>query len=382
MVLGERITGWLGRLVRIPSVNPAQAGPRSGIAGEAAIGEAVAGWFRELGLEVDVHEVLPGRANIYGRWHGGNGPLMALDTHLDTVGVEQMTTPPFCGELRDGRVWGRGAVDTKASLAVALALVEAAREKGLQPRGTLLLACTVDEEVEAFGAPAFAAWLAERQMVVDQLAVAEPTRCVPVIAHKGVLRLSLTVAGSPAHSSQPHLGRNAITAAAHVILALDQEHHRLQTAPGDPQLGAGSLTVTIVQGGTGMNVVPDRCSLIVDRRLVAGEEPAAVARQIEAVAIAACPTELSVEVKKQINAFSQPPESPWITWLASCSGNVPATAPYCTNAWAYGKSARECAVIGPGSIDQAHGTEEWVELFELEKLAAIYANWWFNDWRR
>src|SRR5205085_3937751 len=119
-----RIADWLSRLVRIPSVNPAQAGPRSGEGGESRITDAVAEWLRELGGEVRREEVLPGRRNVYAIWEGTGSGWAAVDTHVDTVGVEVMTGDPFSGDVVNGRVHGRGAVDTKATLAVVLALLE------------------------------------------------------------------------------------------------------------------------------------------------------------------------------------------------------------------------------------------------------------------
>jgi acetylornithine deacetylase len=82
---------------------------------------------------------------------------------------------------------------------------------------------------------------------------------------------------------------------------------------------------------------------------------------------------------KQLDAFFQPPDTPWLRQLAEWSGQTPQVAPYGTNAWAYVGLAHECMVIGPGSIDQAHVAEEWVAISELEKIAAMYSRWWGLD---
>ena len=372
----EQLAAWLKRLVNIPSVTPEQAGPRAGAPGEARLAEALAGWFRELGGDVYVEEVLPGRPNVYGIWRGRGAGWAALDVHMDTVGVEQMLGDPFGGELRDGRVYGRGAVDTKASLAVALALLEALHHLGGAPETNLLIAATADEENLARGAAAFAAWVRRRSIALDQLMVAEPTRCRPVHGHKGVVRLVFDIAGAPAHSSQPQLGKNAITAAAHLALALDAEHRRLAAAPPTSALGAATLTVTLIGGGRGLNVVPDACSLSLDRRVVAGERADAVVAALADLARRVCPLPVTMQQLLAVDAFFQAADTPWLQQLAEWSGQPPTIAPYGTNAYAYDQLARECAVLGPGSIDQAHGVEEWVEVAELAKLAAIYARWW------
>jgi acetylornithine deacetylase/succinyl-diaminopimelate desuccinylase-like protein len=376
IVKTEQIATWLARLVQIPSVTPEQAGPRAGTPGEARLAEAVAGWFRELGGEVYVEDVLPGRPNVYGLWRGREDRWAALDVHMDTVGVEQMTGDPFSGELRDGRVHGRGAVDTKASLAVALALLEALQHSGTAPATNLLIAATADEESLALGAPALAAWVRRRGLALDQMMVAEPTGCRPVYGHKGLVRLAFDVSGQPAHSSQPQLGKNAITAAARLALALEAEHLRLAEVPSASPLGAPTLTVTLIDGGRGLNVVPDSCSLSIDRRVVSGEGADEIVAALTDLARQSCPLPVTTRLILAVDAFLQAPDSPWLRQLAEWSGQSPAIAPYGTNAWAYGGLARECVVLGPGSIDQAHGVEEWVEVAELSKLAAIYARWW------
>jgi acetylornithine deacetylase/succinyl-diaminopimelate desuccinylase-like protein len=365
---------WLARLVQVPSVTPPQAGPRAGAPGEARLAGEVARWFAELGGAVYVEEALPGRPSVYGVWAGSGSRVIGLDVHTDTAGVEQMAGDPFSGELRGGRVYGRGAVDTKASLAVALALLEERRERGPSP-DTLVIAATADEEETALGAPTFAAWAMAQGIAFDELAVAEPTGCAPVHGHKGVVRLELTVTGASAHSSQPELGRNAITAAALVALALEDEHARLQAAR-PARLGQATLSVTLIGGGRGLNVIPDSCSLSFDRRVLDGEDLAAVGSRIIDIAEAASPLPVSVRTILSLGAFWQDPADPWLQRLAGWSGEAPRVVGYGTNAWAYAGVARACAVIGPGSIAQAHGDEEWVEVAELERLATIYRSWW------
>lgn len=382
MISKQRLADWLSRLVQIPSVSPDHAGPRAGVTGEARLAAEVARWFGELGGEVEVEEVLPGRPNVYGIWRGRSERWLAVDVHLDTVGVEQMTGNPFDGKIADGRVYGRGSVDTKATLGVVLTLLEAMQQSNQQPIANLLVVTTMDEESRTQGAHAFAAWVRQRNIELDQLAVAEPTMCGPVYGHKGVVRPEFEVHGRATHSSQPELGQNAITAAARLVLALEEEHQRLQSpSPSGGEswgggLGPPKLTVTLMRGGQGENVVPDSCRIFVDRRTVAGEEPQEVAAALERLARQASPLPVTMKLKIQTPAFLQLPDSPWVRQLAEWSGLAPATVPYGTNACAYGDLARECVIIGPGSIDQAHGAEEWVEIAQLEKLAGIYARWW------
>jgi acetylornithine deacetylase len=363
-------------LVQIPSVSPDQAGPRGGALGEARLAGEVAAWFREFGGEVISEEVLPNRPNVYGLWRGRSDRWAAVDVHIDTAGVEQMRDDPFSGRVQDGRVYGRGAVDAKATLAVILALLEAMHQAGHTPGPNLLIAATVDEEVGARGAPAFARWIQSRGLVLDQLLVAEPTRCAPVYGHKGLSRVEFQVKGVAAHSSQPQLGRNAIVAVAYLVVALEVENQRLQATSPETALGPATLTVSLIQGGSGINVVPDTCAVALDRRVVAGEEPAEVSAALSELAQRVCPLPVTARVLNEIPAFLQPPDAPWIRELTEWSGCEPAVVPFGTNAWAYDEVSRECVVLGPGSIDQAHGDEEWVAISELEKLVDIYLRWW------
>jgi acetylornithine deacetylase/succinyl-diaminopimelate desuccinylase-like protein len=374
MIDGHNIATWLSRLVQIPSVSPDQAGPRAGIVGEGAMAQQLATWFQELGGQVQIEEVLPGRPNVYASWPGRSDRWLAVEVHTDTVGVEQMIGDPFSGALQDGAVHGRGAVDDKATLAVLLALLAEMQQTGQQPAANLLILATADEEVGATGAPAGAAWLKRQGITVDQMIVAEPTRCAPIHGHKGVVRLAFTVQGKATHSSQPHLGENAIVGAAAIVNAMAREHARLQALPPTP-LGNPMLTVTLIEGGNGINVVPDRCTVSLDRRVVNGESADAVAAALQQLAESATLLPVMTTPLLLIDAFYQPLDSPLIRAMQEWCGCRAEVAPYGTNAWAYPETMRECVVFGPGSIDQAHGADEWVTVAELEKAATIYRQW-------
>jgi len=372
----DRLVSWLRKLVQIPSVGPGNAGPRSGDWGEAKIASRLVDWFEAFGGEVHREDVFPGRPNVYGLWRGRSDRWFAIDVHIDTVGVETMPGDPFDGRLEQGRVHGRGAVDDKAGLGVVLALLEAMHRDGTAPGANLLIAATADEETGARGAPVFANWIRRRGIKLDQLMVFEPTLCAPIYGHKGSVGIELEIQGSAAHSSKPELGKNAIVATADLILALDEEHRRLIGLPASTEVGTGTLTVSVIHGGQAVNIVPETCRLLLDRRLVPGEEPASVAEELSNYAKANCPLPVTMKTTHQLTAFYQQPNTPWIRQLHAWSGMEPNVAPYGTNAWAYGGLANECVILGPGSIDQAHRDAEWVEVAELEKLAGILTYWW------
>jgi acetylornithine deacetylase/succinyl-diaminopimelate desuccinylase-like protein len=376
---GTELAGWVARFVRVPSVNPAQAGPRAGEPGEAAMAQALADTAAELGAEVTFDEVLPGRPNVYARFAGTTDEVVGVDVHLDTVGVEHMTGDPFDPVVVDGRLHGRGSVDTKATLGVVLAVVERFRRLGRPLGPTLYVLGTASEEAGGLpGAARLERWAGESGVRFDELLVAEPTGCTPVHGHKGGLGLEVTVHGHAAHSSKPELGRNAIVGAARVVLALDEEHQRLVGAGPDTAVGPGTVSSTLVSGGRATNIIPDECYLFTGRRLAPGEDPQVeLARLTELVRAAAAPLEVTVRLMNDTAypAFYQPPDQPLVQRLARWSGTPPATATYGSNAMAYRDAARQVVVFGPGSIDQAHQAVEWVELAELARAAAIYERW-------
>jgi acetylornithine deacetylase len=136
------------------------------------------------------------------------------------------------------------------------------------------------------------------------------------------------------------------------------------------------LTITLVQGGTGINVVPDSCSVSLDRRIVSNEKASEVAAALVQMANEACPLPLTAHIHREIDAFYQPPDTPFVERLAAWSDQSPVVAPYGTNAWAYQRVGCDRVVLGPGSIDQAHGAVEWISVAELAKLSSVYAAWW------
>lgn len=381
---GDVIAAWLSRMVRIPSVNPLHGGPSCGVPGETAYAEALADWFAGLGASaVDLDDVLDGRPNVYARFPGRTDRLAVIDVHLDTVTVENMTDPPFDGRVEDGRVWGRGSLDTKASLAVICALIESWQRRGWRPEPELLVVGTVGEEAGGLlGAQAFRGWAQRQDLVVDQMVICEPTECRPIHGHKGAVGLRIHVHGESAHSSTPERGKNAIFAAALIITALEEHHGELVAGPAHTEVGTGTLIVSMITGGVAPNVVPDRCTLTVGRRIAPGEDPQQEFDRIEAIARAACPLPIIVEpVLRGPNgepgspAFYQDPTSSLIDVLAAASGTHPATAPFGTNALRYDGFAREKCVFGPGAIDDAHKSTESVAIADLLRTARAYTAW-------
>ncbi len=369
----------LGEIVRIPSVNPLQAGPKAGEGGEGAVAEWMAGRAADLGAHVTLDDALPGRPNVYARFDGTSDRAVAIDVHLDTVGVEHMTDDPFDGRIEDGRVYGRGSVDTKATLAVLLTVLDELRVAGERPVPTVHLVGTISEEMGGLvGARRYAEWLGETGTRLDQIIVAEPTLCAPVFGHKGGVGLQIVVNGKAAHSSKPHLGRNAINGAARIITALEAEQLRIDAQVPTTEVGNGTVSVTTIKGGLAPNIIPDRCDLYAGRRLAPGEDPDEIYEQLSAIVRTAaepCEVDISMTYGRGSAAFYQDPGSPLVRSLAQLAGTDPETATYGSNALKYPGIADEIVIFGPGSIDQAHQAVEWIDIAELGRAADVYRTW-------
>lgn len=270
----EEIVGTLQSLVRIPSIT----------GDEAKIGAFVADICRRMGLAVEVLESAPGRPNIVASWDSGvPGPSLLLNDHLDMIPpgpLEYWTHPPFAAEIADGRVYGRGTIDTKSGVTTLLMAVTAMRRLQIPIRGRITLLFVCDEEV---GGAMGIQWFAKTgRLKADLAVVAEPTTMQIERATKGRMNIGITTRGIATHGARPWLGHNAIEDMAKVVLALADLGERIK-AKTHPLLGHGSLSTGIIQGGTVPNMVPNKCRIEVDRRLIPGDTQESVLAEFQAV---------------------------------------------------------------------------------------------------
>jgi len=357
-------------LVAIPSVNSALEGGT----GEMALAEFVAARLRDLGASVEMQEVLPGRPNIVGTLHGRGGTRRLLfEAHLDTVQTTGMTVEPFGGEVREGRLYGRGACDTKASLAAMLLAMHALREA--PPICDVVLAAVVDEEVTFRGAQA----LADSGFRADGAIIGEPTDLRLVIAHKGLVRFRVEVQGRAAHSATPSEGVNAIEGMVRVLEYLNAEAAGRLATRVHPLTGPATVCVTQIHGGSGTNTVPARCTIQVDRRVNPGERPEAAWRELrDGIEQAACTFPGRVVLRDLLlhDPMETAPDVPVVRTLAAAVTDVVGAAelvgrPYATDASTLARVGIPCVVFGPGSLLDAHTAAESVSLAEVAQAAEI-----------
>lgn len=366
----RELTDVLRGLVSVPSVNPAFTDGT----GEGELAREVARYLQDLGAEVRTEDVLPGRPNVLA-YVGEQGPRLLLSAHLDTVQTTGMTVPPFSGEVRDGRLFGRGACDTKASLAAMLvALREAVRRGRLGCRVTF--AALVDEEVGFAGSKALAA----SNPQADGAVFGEPTDLKLVVAHKGVLRFYVRTVGRAAHSATPELGVNAIEGMLAIAPLLSEVP---ELRPRHPLLGRPTVCLTEIHGGLGRNTVPDRCWVHVDRRLLPGEDGERVwaawrDRARESQQARQFPGSVEVDPPYLVAPAMEAPEDAWVVRAlegavqAVVGSAVRTAAPYATDAGYVAAAGVPCVVFGPGSATEAHTAAESVPLDQVELAARVF----------
>ena len=347
-------------LVAIDSVNPSLT---SGARGEAEVARRIAGELESIGLRVEIADAAPGRPNVVGVLEGrAPGRSLMFCGHTDTVGVSGMTRP-FVPEIRDGRLYGRGAQDMKGGVAAMIGAVRRIAETGGLARGRVIVAAVVDEEHASVGADALVAnWRA------DAAVVTEPTGLDVAVTHKGFQWIALETRGRAAHGSRPLDGRDAILRMGRVLARLESLDRRLQQGPAHPLLGTASLHASIIEGGHELSTYPARAALQYERRTLPGE-PSDIAR-VEADAIL-------VELKRddpefegearlvfgrdayEIDAGSQLPSL--LTEAAKAAGCDASIAgmTFWTDAAILGAAGIPSVLFGPGGAG-LHSIEEYV----------------------
>ena len=268
-------------LVRIPSVNPDLVPDADGEAKIANyIADTLAGW----GLEVQVREIAEGRLNVIATLEGaGAGRTLLFNGHMDTVGVEGMAEP-YSGEVRDGRLYGRGAIDMKGSLAATMAATKNLIDSGITLRGSVIFTYVADEEYASIGTSAIADDIRQGRLRRPDGAVnTEATGLRVGIGHKGFTWLEVVTEGKAAHGSRPDLGVDAIAQMGKLLVEVDRLQEQLAAGDQHSLLGAGSVHASLVNGGREMSSYPARCTLKLERRTVPSETADSVAEEIEKI---------------------------------------------------------------------------------------------------
>ncbi|CUX65629.1 MULTISPECIES: M20 family metallopeptidase [Agrobacterium] len=362
----------LAEIIAIPSENPP--------GGEAAVAAYVERLLKAEGFAVSVTEYKPGRFNVEARLENGPGPVFAFNTHMDTVPAgEGWTSDAFTLRETDGKLFGRGACDCKGPL---IAMIEAMRMLVADRTawsGTLLGVFVGDEEIASEGAK----YYASTRPKIDFAVVGEPTSNTTYSAHKGSLRPVVRVHGVVAHSGTPHLGDNAIYRAGQLLTLVEAYHNEVVRTRTRPLVGEASLTVTRISGGHADNVLPGSCEILLDRRMVPGENEDAVKQEFAGLLKDAYDR---FGVKAEIVDYKATTGS--ATETAGDQPIVVASLEACrengtTDPGPFGfqggcdlvhfrSLGAQGTVIGPGSLSVAHKPDEFVPLDEFVTCSVIY----------
>ncbi len=362
----------LAELVAIDTQNPPGH--------EARAAQFLRGLLMTDGFEVALQEYKPARGNVVARLENGAGPVFAFNTHMDVVPAgDGWSSDPFVLKEADGWLYGRGACDCKGPLAAMLEAMRMLAAERAAWSGTLLGVFVADEEIASDGARFYASSAPK----IDAAVVGEPTSNATFTAHKGSLRPVVRVHGVSAHSGTPHLGENAIYRAGEFLRLVAEHHEKVVRHRTHPLVGAASLTVTRMNGGHADNVLPAACDLVLDRRMVPGEDEEAVKREIgDLLALA----RERFGVRAEIVGYRATTGTATETALdaaivqaslaASRAHGVAKPGPFGFQGGCdlvhFRSIGAQGTVIGPGDLAVAHKPDEFVPVDEFVTASLIY----------
>jgi acetylornithine deacetylase/succinyl-diaminopimelate desuccinylase-like protein len=358
----------LAELIALPSVNPAFVPEGTPGTGEQLVADYLTALGGKVGLAIELQEVFPGRHNVIARLEprGKRKQRVLLGPHMDTVVAAPEQFRPV---KRQGKMYGRGACDTKGSVAAMLtAVLEVAKKRGAAHETEIVFCAFVDEEDGQNGSRR----LARTGFKADLAIVGEPTKLKAVTAHKGDLWLKIETHGKAAHGSKPYLGKNAVLAMCPIVEWLENDYAAKLRRQKHWLLGSPTISVGAIRGGTQANVVPDRCEIIIDRRTIPGERESAVVGELKRF--------LKTQEHARLVNYKQNPCLPMETNLnlplvREFMGQIGQTEAegvdfFCDSA-VLSAAGIPCVVFGPGDIAQAHTSDEWISLTQLERATTI-----------
>ena len=341
-----------------------------------------AGLLEDAGFSIEFHEYEPGRTSVIARAGGSARQAPLCQTgHLDVVplGTRQWSKDPFAGEADGDRLYGRGSSDMKAGVA---AMLVAARNLSGKLNGTpgIVLVLTAAEENGCIGSRHLAA-LPKLMGKAGAIVVGEPTSNYPMVGHKGSIKFHAQFKGVSAHGSMPQLGVNAIYKAAKAIAKLEEFQFGVKE---HPVMGLPTMNVGTVEGGSGVNLVPDLATIGVDIRTVPGTDHSVLLSRLKDLL-----SEGKIEIIADSEAVWTEPDEAWVQRVFEiCKpilGEAPVarTMPYMTDAanlrQVYGGAPT--LVLGPGEAAMAHQTDEYCRIERIRQSVQIYEEI-IRDWCR
>ena len=374
-------------LVRIPSVYR----PEGAEGNEERAAGVVAEYLRGAGFGVRTEEVAPGRPNVWAVWEGDlPGRTLLFEAHTDVVtegAAEEWEHPPFAADLVDGRIYGRGACDTKGNLAAAILAVRAIKDSGVPFPGRLVLCHPVDEEGMMGGIKAFI----ERGHAegVDAAVICEPEENRICVEQKGAMRVEVAVRGKMAHGAMPLSGINPVTRAARFVVAVEElEREEINRHGEDPFLGYPSLTPTILMGPDcgepQINVVPASAYVALDIRTTPAQSHEGLVGKLESILSRLASADPDFDATLRVIEERPPTETPRDEPLVRAmdlayrqlTGEEPRYdgVPGATDGtFLHARAGIPIVTTGAGNREIPHHKDEWVDVEELLAACRLYA---------
>ena len=383
----EELVRLVRELVRIPSVYR----PEEENGNEARVARFVADYLERAGFSVRTEEGAPGRPNVWAVWEGDRpGKTLLFEAHADVVtegSAEDWDHPPFEAERDGGRIYGRGACDTKGNLAAAVLAVRAVRDSGVTYPGSLILCHPVDEEGMMAGIKAFIE--GGHADGVDAAVICEPEENQLCIKQKGALRVEVTLRGTMAHGAMPQSGVNPVTRAARFVVAVEElEREEIERHAEDSFLGYPSLTPTILMGPSlgepQINVIPASTYVALDIRTVPAQSHRDLVERLEDIIARLASEDPDFDATLEVIEERPPTETlkdePLVRAMARAydhlTGQEPiyngvpgATDGTFLHAWA----GIPIVTTGAGDREIPHHTDEWVDEEDLLTTCKLYA---------
>jgi succinyl-diaminopimelate desuccinylase len=346
--------------------------------GEAAAAEVVARWFTKHGVDCRIDRWDGNRANVIAQARSARKrPGLLFLCHLDVVGPGEETWnyPPFGAVEKEGRMYGRGAVDMKGGIAAVAAAICKVVNSRSALQGDIVFAAAAGEETDSSGVQRFM----RRHGRLPKLAgvvVPEPTDLSVVTAHRGLLWLKITTRGKAAHSSMPERGVNAITSMRPVLDALERYSIPFEA---HPLLGKSTLGVNTIDGGEAMNIIPDRCTIGVDIRTLPGQDHEPLRYDIERILVQLKATtpqfDAELVVERSANAMETDPECEFVQRFCAAAGvDLTNVIGFTTDAPHVVPLGAPIVICGPGKSRLCHQANEYIDLADLERAADLFAN--------
>jgi acetylornithine deacetylase/succinyl-diaminopimelate desuccinylase family protein len=373
-IADEEIIELTRELLRAPSVNPP--------ADTEACARVALAYLEQNGVPAELREGAAGVFNVVGRLSGERpGKRLLLNGHIDVVAPgEGWSVDPFGGEIRAGQIYGRGACDMKSGIAAMLAAVVGFKRSRKSFKGEIIVAAVGDEETGSrFGTR----YLLERGLKneIDLAIVTEPTDLAIELGNRGLRWFDVTVKGQACHAGRPHYGRNAVHGASLLIQAIHD--HKFSKRDAHFEIPTPSMSVTMINAGTQVNVIPNRCRFSIDRRMIPGETSGSVLAELREIVDSVLARQEGFEVDIEMRPDWWDPyliaeDEPIVAALKSAHFEVTRREPIvrtklaCTDAsHIFHQAGIPVVLYGPGIAGRSHQVDECVPVEDLVQATNV-----------